>query len=100
MYVILSSPSSPTRRLTPSLLPQAAVVAVTGTADSYVGPGMFRSNTYGDGVCENPEGTDVAFPNPGDNVFYGGDYSSDDPPVRFPVSRTSDRLRRGGRGGR
>ncbi|GAA5984442.1 hypothetical protein JCM11641_000139 [Rhodosporidiobolus odoratus] len=57
----------------------AAVVTVSGKADSFTGPSAFRSNTFGDGKCENPEGTDVVFPNPGDQVFYGGNYAGSTP---------------------
>ncbi|GAA6043634.1 hypothetical protein JCM8097_000846 [Rhodosporidiobolus ruineniae] len=58
----------------------AAVVSVTGTATSFTGPNAYRGNTFSDGSCINPEGTDLVFPRPGDQVIYGGSYSSDNPP--------------------
>lgn len=33
--------------------------------------------------CINPEGTDIVYPAPGDQVFYGGKYSEGSPPVRL-----------------
>ncbi|BGP13293.1 hypothetical protein JCM10213v2_001212 [Rhodosporidiobolus nylandii] len=68
----------------------AAVVAVSGTADSFTGPNIFRANTFGDGVCNTPEGTDFVFPNPGEQVIYGGKYSSDSPPSAGSVSGCGD----------
>ncbi|GAA5879253.1 hypothetical protein JCM16303_003137 [Sporobolomyces ruberrimus] len=63
------------------LYQSVAVVAVEGSASKYVGPRMFRANTFGDGSsCINPEGTDVVYPAPGDQVFYAGDYSDSSPP--------------------
>ncbi|KAI5477425.1 hypothetical protein MNV49_006417 [Pseudohyphozyma bogoriensis] len=46
-----------------------AVVAVTGSADTFVGPQAFRANT---GSCVTDEGYDPVFPNPGSQVIYGG----------------------------
>ncbi|GAA6009889.1 hypothetical protein JCM11491_000853 [Sporobolomyces phaffii] len=62
------------------LYQNVAVVAVQGSASEFTGPSMFRANTFGGGVCVNPEGTDVVYPAPGDQVFYGGDYSDGSPP--------------------
>lgn len=38
--------------------------------------------THSFSSCINPEGTDVVYPAPGDQVFYGGKYSDGSPPVR------------------
>ncbi|GAA5901841.1 uncharacterized protein JCM6883_000413 [Sporobolomyces salmoneus] len=62
------------------LYQNVAVVAVQGSASEFVGPSMFRANTFGDGVCNNPETIDIVYPAPGDQVFYGGDYSDASPP--------------------
>ncbi|GAA5936894.1 uncharacterized protein JCM15063_000093 [Sporobolomyces koalae] len=62
------------------LYQNVAVVAVKGSASEFKGPTMFRANTFG-GSCINPEGTDVVYPAPGDQVFYGGDYSESSPPT-------------------
>ncbi|KAM0749742.1 hypothetical protein T439DRAFT_381314 [Meredithblackwellia eburnea MCA 4105] len=53
-----------------------AVVAIKGNADTFVGPQSYRANT---GSCTNTEGVEDVFPNPGSQVFYGGDYASAKP---------------------
>ncbi|GAA5927538.1 hypothetical protein JCM1841_002333 [Sporobolomyces salmonicolor] len=47
----------------------AAVVALTGTADTFVGPAVYRVNSFLDGSCANTAGTDDVYPAPGDQVF-------------------------------
>lgn len=63
-----------------------AVVEVKGSADSYTGPAPYRANTFSDGTCKNVEGVDDVFPNPGQQVFYGGKMSSSSPAVRTSLS--------------
>ncbi|GAA5824389.1 hypothetical protein JCM5353_005020 [Sporobolomyces roseus] len=66
------------------LYQNVAVVAITGTASEFTGPTVFRANTFGEKSCINPEGTDVVYPAPGDQVFYGGKYSDGSPPSASP----------------
>ncbi|GAA5900370.1 hypothetical protein JCM5296_001411 [Sporobolomyces johnsonii] len=64
----------------------AAVVAITGTADTFVGPTVYRVNSFSDGSCVNTEGIDDVYPAPGDQVFYGGKYDSASPPSATSIS--------------
>ncbi|TKA57036.1 hypothetical protein B0A53_00992 [Rhodotorula sp. CCFEE 5036] len=57
----------------------AAVVSISGTAKQFVGPQIFRANTFGDDVCETIEGDEIHFPEPGDQVFYGAGLSASSP---------------------
>ncbi|KAK4052189.1 hypothetical protein OIV83_002484 [Microbotryomycetes sp. JL201] len=56
-----------------------AVVAVSGKAKSFKGPVPFRANTFADGSCITTEGKEWLFPNPGDQVFFGGEYEGKSP---------------------
>ncbi|GAA5880827.1 hypothetical protein JCM1840_003295 [Sporobolomyces johnsonii] len=64
----------------------AAVVAITGTADTFVGPTVYRVNSFSDGSCINTAGIDDVYPAPGDQVFYGGKYDSASPPSATSIS--------------
>ncbi|KWU45637.1 hypothetical protein RHOSPDRAFT_32559 [Rhodotorula sp. JG-1b] len=57
----------------------AAVVSISGTAKQFVGPQIFRANTFGEGVCETKEPNELIFPAPGDQVFYGAGLSASSP---------------------
>ena|SRR5277367_1813140 len=49
-----------------------AYLQVVGTPSSFTGPKMFVANT---GQPTTTEGVEIAFPNPGNGVEYGGDYA-------------------------
>src|SRR5271155_3745370 len=51
-----------------------AYLKVVGTASSFTGPGMFVANT---GQCTTTEGVEIAYPNPGNSVEYGGGYAGE-----------------------
>lgn len=57
------------------------MVSISGTAKQFVGPQIFRANTFGDDVCETIEGDEIHFPAPGDQVFYGAGMSASSPAV-------------------
>lgn len=57
------------------------MVSISGTAKQFVGPQIFRANTFGDGVCETVEGDEIHFPAPGDQVFYAAGMSANSPVV-------------------
>lgn len=57
------------------------MVSISGTAKQFVGPQIFRANTFGDDVCETIEGDEIHFPEPGDQVFYGAGLSASSPVV-------------------
>lgn len=42
-------------------------------------PRMFQANIFGAGTCNTVEGDEVAFPNPGNSVEYGGKWGSTKP---------------------
>ncbi|GAA5909329.1 hypothetical protein JCM6882_000953 [Rhodosporidiobolus microsporus] len=47
-----------------------------GSSKSYSGPGLYRANTFADGTCIIPEGTEVLYPNPGPSPAYGSTLTS------------------------
>ncbi|POY70823.1 hypothetical protein BMF94_6236 [Rhodotorula taiwanensis] len=57
----------------------AAVVSISGKAKQFVGPQIYRINTFGKGVCSSAEGIDIMFPAPGDQVFYANGMSASSP---------------------
>ncbi|GAA5878601.1 hypothetical protein JCM3774_004078 [Rhodotorula dairenensis] len=57
----------------------AAVVSISGTAKQFVGPQIYRANTFGEDICETTEGVEVVFPAPGDQVFYAAGTSANSP---------------------
>ena len=59
-----------------------AYLKVVGSPSSYTAPKMFVANT---GQCTTTEGVELAFPNPGANVEYGGGYAG-----QINVPATSD----------
>ncbi|GAA5843692.1 hypothetical protein JCM11251_003465 [Rhodosporidiobolus azoricus] len=50
-----------------------------GSSKSYTGPGLYRANSFADGTCIIPEGTEVVFPNPGPSPAYGSSITSSTP---------------------
>lgn len=69
-----------------SIPKKAAVVSISGKAKQFVGPQIYRINTFGKGVCSSAEGIDIMFPAPGDQVFYANGMSASSPVVRFSTS--------------
>lgn len=65
-------------------------MAISGTAKQFVGPQIYRINTFGDGVCMSTEGIDIMFPAPGDQVFYANGMSASSPVVSYRYSASSD----------
>src|ERR1700685_2454005 len=51
-----------------------AYLKVVGTASSFTGPEMFVANT---GQCTTTDGVEIAFPNAGNSVEYGGGYAGE-----------------------
>jgi hypothetical protein len=49
-----------------------AYLKVVGASTSFTAPKMFVANV---GQCTTTEGVEISFPNPGDNVEYGGSYA-------------------------
>ena len=50
----------------------APVVVVGKSGSSFTGPRIFEANIFGQGTCNTVEGVDVAYPNPGKSVHFGG----------------------------
>ena len=57
------------------------MVSISSTAKQFIGPQIFRANTFGDDVCETVEGDEIHFPAPGDQVFYAAGMSANSPVV-------------------
>lgn len=56
-----------------------ARVTINGTSkspSSWIKPGLYLANIYGDGTCNTVEGRNYVFPYPGDAVTYGGDVTA------------------------
>ena len=56
-----------------------ARVTIKGTSaspSSWIKPGLYLANIYGEGTCNTVEGRNYVFPYPGDAVTYGGDVTA------------------------